>query len=290
VPLQDDEPQDERRGHDEDRGQRRDAHLPDVEGRRQLLRGVGACAGSGARALAARRGDALGRGQRSLDAAQLLDEGARGREALVGVLLERAQDKRREVGRQRRVELARVARRLALVLDADGERRVALERDAAGRHLVEDDAQRVDVGAGVDGLALDLLGAHVLGRPDHDPGPGDAFLFERAGDAEIHDAGGARLVDHDVLRLEVAVDDALRVGLGQTVGDLSGDRDGAAGGHHADLADEPLYIAVIHWGSDLRKLFRRGRAGDSSSTPDAGRAPHFSWFGRRVPLRWRFRG
>ena len=47
---------------------------------------------------------------------------------------------------------------VAHVLRSDGDRGVAGEGRAADRHLVEDDAERVDVAAGVDALALGLLG------------------------------------------------------------------------------------------------------------------------------------
>ena len=43
---------------------------------------------------------------------------------------------------------------------------LALERPLAGQHLVQDDAERPDVGASIDGLALRLLGRHVGGRAE----------------------------------------------------------------------------------------------------------------------------
>ena len=108
-------------------------------------------------------------------------------------------------------------------LTATLERRVPLEGQAARQHLEEDDAQRVDVRARVGLLALDLLGRHVLGRPDHHAGARDPLGLDRAGDPEIHDPGVAVAVDHDVLGLEVAVDDAQAVGFRQALADLPGD-------------------------------------------------------------------
>ena len=57
----------------------------------------------------------------------------------------------------------------------------------AGEHLVEHDAQRVDVAAGIAALALHLLGGDVIGRAHHlrklgERQPPRAGL---AGDAEI---------------------------------------------------------------------------------------------------------
>ena len=81
------------------------------------------------------------------------------------------------------------------------------EGDLAGEHLVEHDAERVEVGLPGDGLPERLLGGDVVGRAEHAPGDRQAFLGERAGDAEVGDLGAAFLADQDVLRLDVAVHD-----------------------------------------------------------------------------------
>ena len=126
------------------------------------------------------------------------------------------------------IKLARVPRPLALVLHADRERRVALERHTARHHLEEDDPQRIDIRALVDLLPLDLLRRHVLRRPDHHPGARDPFPPERPGDPEVHDPGVPVLVHHDVLGLQVAVDDPEVMGLRQAFAHLLGDRNGPA--------------------------------------------------------------
>jgi hypothetical protein len=96
--------------------------------------------------------------------------------------------------------------------------------------LVEGDAEREFVGAGVGGAAEVLLGGHVQ-RGAHDrAGGGEALeqlaravqfaavlgdMFDRVGDAgqtEVHHADPARAVDEHVLGLEVAVDEADLVG------------------------------------------------------------------------------
>ena len=66
--------------------------------------------------------------------------------------------------------------------------RVRLERDAAGEHLVHDDAERVDVGAVIDRLAARLLRGHVVRRSEHDPRPGDAARADDLRRAEVDDA------------------------------------------------------------------------------------------------------
>ena len=97
---------------------------------------------------------------------------------------------------------------------------------AAGEQVVQDQAEGVDVGAVVDRLAPELLRGHVLQRPDdgarHREAGGEGLLGELrpgllggiargggSGDPEVHDHGlvGA-VLDHDVGRLEVPVNDA----------------------------------------------------------------------------------
>ena len=85
------------------------------------------------------------------------------------------------------------------------------------------------------GVGDDLLGAHVQGRPHGHAGPRDErfpvllVAPEDLGDAEVEDlqvllAGGLAVEQHQVRRLEVAVDDPL------LVGDLE---------HGAELRDDP---------------------------------------------------
>ena len=107
--------------------------------------------------------------------------------------------------------------------------RVGLERDLAGEHLVEDDPERVDVGLRGDLVAERLLGRDVVGRAEHAAGGGQALRLERAGDAEVGDLGAALVVDQDVLRLDVAVDEAVLVRALERPADL--DRVGDGLGH-----------------------------------------------------------
>ena len=85
-------------------------------------------------------------------------------EALVRVLRHAAGDDLLERGRHLRVRVHLPEGRRLLVhvrhQDVDAVR--AIERHLAGEHLVHDDAERVDVRPGVDAVAADLLGRHVL--------------------------------------------------------------------------------------------------------------------------------
>ena len=122
-------------------------------------------------------------------------------------------------------------------LGDDRLRRRPAEGRLAGEHLVEHAAQRVDVAARVElALAHRLLGAHVLRRAERHPGLGHpgAGLAGGERDAEVGDERAA-VVEQDVLRLDVAVDDAVPMGVVERARDLGGDPDG--------LADRQLLLA-----------------------------------------------
>ena len=110
------------------------------------------------------------------------------------------------LGADRRVQAARRQRRLGDLLERDGHRGVAVERHRPGEHLVEDDADRVDVGLRADRVALRLLGREVL-RGAQDRPRLRHVRRARPGDAEVGDLRAVLGVDDDVVRLEVAVDD-----------------------------------------------------------------------------------
>jgi hypothetical protein len=125
-------------------------------------------------------------------------------------------------------------------------RRVAVERPLAAHHLVEHGAEREHVGARVHRLAAHLLGRHVADGPHH-----GARIGHRVRDArrsrEIGAAGLARqskvenlhlpvVEQKDVLRLQVAVNQALAVRRAESAGDLHGDIDRLANGNRRDAS------------------------------------------------------
>ena len=86
----------------------------------------------------------------------------------------------------------------------------------------------------------ELLGAHVLGRADDEPGLRHLLrivALHRLRDAEVDDLHAvravARLRDHDVVGLEIAMDDAHVVRGVERVGRLSRDVGRARGGERA---------------------------------------------------------
>ena len=94
----------------------------------------------------------------------------------------------------------------------DGRGAVALPRPVPGQHLEQDDAERVDVRRRRGRLAAGLLGAEVVDRPERRAGQRHLGLGERPGDPEVGDLDPAVAADQHVARLDVAMDDAARVG------------------------------------------------------------------------------
>ena len=156
--------------------------------------------------------------------AQLARERAGRAEALLGILGHRP---RHDVGERLRHGLVDLAGERRFVREhgvGDFLQGLALERLDVGQQLVENDAEREHVGAAIGGLALHLLGSHVVGRAGAGHGVAAFVAMGDAGDAEIEHAR-LRAADHeDVGRLDVAMDHALRMGKGQRVGDPAHDQ------------------------------------------------------------------
>jgi hypothetical protein len=98
----------------------------------------------------------------------------------------------------------------------------ALEGPHSGEELVEDDAEAPEVGGGRRPLAHDHLGRHVARCADElapRARERQARVLEHARQAEVGELGGPRPVEEDVPRLDVAVNDVLRVGRLEPAGD-----------------------------------------------------------------------
>ena len=137
------------------------------------------------------------------------------------------------------------------------------ERQLAGEHLIEDHAHGVDVGAAVAALALHLLRSDVIGRAQHggEVGVSEAPRGRVTGNAEIDELDVVVFVDHDVFRLEVAVDDAIGMDVVERLEHFDGDADGAVLRHTAfveDLAQQPA-LAPLHDHVNAGALFVRQR-------------------------------
>ena len=141
---------------------------------------------------------------------------------------------------QRRRQGDAVERRRRIAKDGGDRAGVGgvLERPAPRRHLVQHHPERELVAAVVDLAALRLLGRHVGHGSEHRAGRGEgcgggrlvvaARLARRArldaSEPEVEHLGAAVRRDDHVLRLQVAVDDALGVRGGERVRHLGADR------------------------------------------------------------------
>ena len=103
----------------------------------------------------------------------------------------------------------------------DGARR--LEREPSSQHPVEDDPERVHVARRRDGLSGRLLRRHVRGCADQRARLGERVGARDPGDSEVRDPGAAFLVEDDVRRLQIAVDEAVLMRMGEARGDLGRD-------------------------------------------------------------------
>ena len=182
-----------------------------------------------------------GRETAFLDGARVVEHLVPGLVALFAVLHAHVGDEARETFGERRDHEAGV-RRLDLLAHVGAEDGVVVgegEKHASGGHVVEAGAEAVDVRPAVQlHVAVDLLGADVGGRAHHFVGlllvlDGGGGLAE----AEVRHLDRAVAVDHDVLGLEVAVDDAEDVpGVFHRVGD------GLADDQHVDFGDVRLAV------------------------------------------------
>ena len=124
---------------------------------------------------------------------------------------------------RRRLDVHRMLTCLDLV---DGAR----DRNDAGEQLVEHDTTRVDVALRVGLLARELLRRHVVGRAGELDSAGRRGQAMRDSEiAELHELDLATVVveplhEHDVLGLDVTMDDPPRVSVGQSGADLDHDR------------------------------------------------------------------
>ena len=112
----------------------------------------------------------------------------------------------------------------------------------AGERLEEEAAERVDVGTSVHLVAADLLGRDVVDGA-HQLAVGRAAVGGALGEPEVREVrvlAAALLVEQDVGRLHVAVDEPLRVRRVERVRDLRGDREGPLRGERALRASSAL--------------------------------------------------
>ena len=154
------------------------------------------------------------------------------RRAAVGARVEAGVDLLGELARQVGTEAVQGAGAAADRAHG-GDRVAAPVRVFAAPALVQREGERVDVGLGARLEALGLLGGHVGERADDVAGRGQPGRVGDQGDAEVHQLGARLAVDDlDVLRLDVAVDDAARVGVVERLAEVGADLADLAVGEH----------------------------------------------------------
>ena len=143
--------------------------------------------------------------------------------ALVRVLLHGAHHNLLQPLRDVGIDRARQGRLALNLLDRHRYQRVRLKGQLAGEHLEHHDADRIDVAARVGKGAAGLLGTDVVHRADGLVGDGLGGAAGKAGNAKIGDLDRPVREQHDVLGLDVPVDDALVVRMLQRPQNLNGE-------------------------------------------------------------------
>ncbi len=123
------------------------------------------------------------------------------------------------------VDLARGGRVVLLDPAQHVDAIVAGERGHEGQQLVNRGAQRVHIGAPVEGRPAGpgLFGAHVARGAEGLAGQGQVEAAADPRQAEIRDPDVARLVDQEVRGLDVSMHDLVGVGVFQADGDVAGE-------------------------------------------------------------------
>ena len=136
-----------------------------------------------------------------------------------------------------RVYLARTLRLQLDLLERDRHRRVRVERKLSGQHLVHHDANGIDVRPAVGDLSPRLLRAYIVHRTDGAVGEGGVVVARKPRDAEIGDLYRAVAQQHHILRLDVAVDYSLVMGVLECAQYLDKEVDRFLPFYHALLLD-----------------------------------------------------
>ena len=138
---------------------------------------------------------------------------------------------------------------------------LASERAPAGQHLEEHRAEREQVSPHVHVQSADLLRCEITRCSEHDPGHrGEAvashFSFGELRDAKVQDLGHTASGQEDVVRLQVAMDQAGRVRACETARDLHADPQHVVHRHRAAFDAGAQRFSFEQLGDEIR-VFRR---------------------------------
>ena len=122
------------------------------------------------------------------------------------------------------------------------------ERMTAGNHLNEDDAERPDIAALIDGFSEDLLWSHVRKRSGRGNALRGAGCGYHSGEPEIDDLGYLFICNDDVRGLDVAMHDVARVSRAEPPGNLNGEVQRFADGNQTarQFLSEGFSLVVPH--------------------------------------------
>ena len=107
------------------------------------------------------------------------------------------------------------------MLNGNGHRRLPVVGRPSREHFIHHNAQRVQVGSGIHLRALRLLRGNIVDGAQRLPGQGILRGIE-PGNAKIGHLDAAVLENHNIVGLDVPVDNPPRMGVLQRLGDLGG--------------------------------------------------------------------
>ena len=116
----------------------------------------------------------------------------------------------------------------------------------AGYHFIEHDAQRKNVAAAIYRAALHLFRRHVAGSAHHVGGLLDGAELQNLGGAEVRDLDGIVGGEHEVRRLDVAVDDVAFMRELQRAAGLIHDAKRARQGKRVAAIEQRLQALSLH--------------------------------------------
>ena len=135
------------------------------------------------------------------------------------------------------------------MLDGYRDRGVPLKGQASGDHLIQDHAGGIQVGTGVDVTAPGLLRRDVVHRTQGLLGQGAVPPGGHPGDAEVGHLHTAVPEDHNVVGLDVPVDDPPAVGVSQCLDDLGDEVEGLP-----PVQLIPLFLHILLQGDPVDQL------------------------------------
>jgi hypothetical protein len=166
---------------------------------------------------------------RAISAFQRVGQVPGRREAARGILREGSHDGSFDVNRDVGARGSHARHRRLAVAEQDRVRSPAAERRVAGEHLEEHASERVDVAPAVEfAVAYDLFRAHVARRPDQEPRAGQPGVPRGCADGPRDPEVGdecAPVMRQDVPRLDVAMHDALAMGVVERPGGIGREPD-----------------------------------------------------------------